>query len=409
MNRLKSPLRRLLAVTAGALLGVTGAVALTGAGVAQATPHGGKKCVSAADARYEHEFDGPAGTASIKLLNGPLCAGQEQAFALVSYIAPSAKLAFPQQVFDSSVQKFEGPKGERLSMGGYHKPTLTFKVDIPDCFTQVDFVFGAEIIDPLDGSNLYGDRKVGSRKGEGSRSRGPQAWWNGGKSSCAAVPEAEFVSDCTGKVVVKLANRGKSPAKFTVTADGGFTKDETVAAGGIVDVEVPAANAKNIVVKADGKEVAKGGWVKPEDCAEPAEPEGSVESTCDELIFSLQVPKGGETVTVTLTPNKGAPQTLVAEPGAAQPSVVRFKGVKGLVVTPSAEGLDDTTPIAWEPPADCDKDNGTGGGSGDEEEEPTLPVTGAAAGGIVAGALGLLAAGAVFFVVARRRRVTFIA
>lgn len=395
MNRLKSPLRRLLAVTAGALLGVTGALALTGPAAAQTPAAGAPGCVTADKAEYKHTFDGPKGTASITLQNGPLCAGEVAEFALVSYIAPSAKFALPQFVFDSQVKKFEGPAAEQLALGG-SKQTLEFQVKVPSCFTQVDFVRGSKIIDPLDSmDNLYGKRKL--------------AAYNGGQGTCAAAPDAEFVYNCDGTTEVTLINRGNVKAEFTVTADGGFTKTVSVPAGKLDEaISVPAANAKNITVSVGDKVVAKGAWKQPETCVEPPEPKGSVVSDCKELIFTLQVPEGGETITITLTPNKGAAQTIVAEPGAAQPSVVRFKGFEGLVVTPSAEGV-DLEPVAWEPPADCDKDNGSGGGEPDDEDEPTLPVTGAAAGGIAAGALALLAIGAICYFVARRRRVTFIA
>ncbi len=104
---------------------------------------------------------------------------------------------------------------------------------------------------------------------------------------------------------------------------------------------------------------------------------------------------------MTLTPNKGEAQKRTVEPGKTV--VVEFEAFEGLTVTPAAEGLDDTSPIAWEKPADCAP--GQGGG----KDEPALPLTGAATGGIIAGAVVLLAAGAALFVVARRRRVRFTA
>jgi hypothetical protein len=53
-------------------------------------------CVSAANAHFTHVFDGPAGTATIKLAgNLPLCEGQSQKFLLVSYYAPSASATWP--------------------------------------------------------------------------------------------------------------------------------------------------------------------------------------------------------------------------------------------------------------------------------------------------------------------------
>ncbi|MET7818222.1 LPXTG cell wall anchor domain-containing protein [Micromonospora zamorensis] len=133
----------------------------------------------------------------------------------------------------------------------------------------------------------------------------------------------------------------------------------------------------------------------------PAEPVGTVESTCDKLTFTIENPADGTTVVMTLTPNKGEAKTLTVEPGKT--GSVSFDAVEGLTVTPAAEGLDDNEPIAWEKPAECNP--GQGGG----KDEPALPLTGAATGGIIAGAVVLLAAGAGLFVMARRRRVRFTA
>ncbi|NYH45430.1 LPXTG-motif cell wall-anchored protein [Micromonospora jinlongensis] len=128
----------------------------------------------------------------------------------------------------------------------------------------------------------------------------------------------------------------------------------------------------------------------------PAEPVGTVESTCDELTFTIENPADGKTVVMTLTPNKGEAKTLTVEPGKT--GSVSFDAVDGLTVTPAAEGLDDTEPIAWEQPAECDK--GEGGG---------LPLTGTNTTLIAGGAVVLLAAGAGLFLVARRRRLRFTA
>ncbi len=132
----------------------------------------------------------------------------------------------------------------------------------------------------------------------------------------------------------------------------------------------------------------------PGPTAEPVEPVGTLEFTCDEMIFTIENPTD-ESVTVTFTPNTGEPKTLTVEPG--QTGSVTFAAKKGLTVTPTGEGLDDSEPIAWEQPEGC------GGGGGG------LPVTGAAAAGIAGGAVVLLAIGVTLFLVARRRRLTFTA
>ncbi|MFI1192560.1 cell wall anchor protein [Micromonospora sp. NPDC020750] len=360
----------------------------------------GPTCVSAADARYTHTFRGKRGEASITLVNGPLCEGEEQSFALVSYVAPSTKVEFPQYVLSKSVDKFTSvAKGEVGT-----RSTLKFKVEVPTCYTQVDFVFGDKIIDPLTESDLYRNRKVGSPKGIGSQSKGPQAWYNGGSGTCEAAPEVIVESDCTGKVTFNLINRdGNAAANFVITTDKGFSKAVTVALRSIEKVELDAAAVDGqITVTANEKSLWTGTRKAPAECQEPevGEPETSYESTCDELFLLVQNPKDGVSLTVTFTPSTGKPQTVTIEPGTNKS--VRFPASKGLNVVITGD-LESAEPIEWTAPiSGCD-----GGGTGGGDQDGGLPVTGAAAGGIAAGAVALLAAGAVLFVVARRRRIRF--
>ncbi|MCX4473949.1 cell wall anchor protein [Micromonospora sp. NBC_01655] len=360
----------------------------------------GPTCVSAADARYTHKFRGKLGEASITLVNGPLCEGEEQAFALVSYVAPSAKVEFPQYVLSKSVDKFTSVAKDEVGT----RSTLKFKVEVPTCYTQVDFVFGDEIIDPLtDSGPRYGDRKVGSPKGIGSQSKGPQAWYNGGGETCEAAPEVVVESDCAGKVTFSLINRdGNAPANFVIATDKGFSKAVTVPLRSIEKVELDAAAVDGqITVTANEKSVWTGTPKAPAECQEPevGEPETSYESTCDELVLLVQNPKNGVSLTSTFTPSTGKPQTVTIEPGTNKS--VRFPAAKGLTVVVTGD-LESAEPIKWTAPLNGCDEGGTGGG-----EEGGLPVTGAAAGGIAAGAVALLAAGAVLFVVARRRRIRF--
>ncbi|WDZ87412.1 cell wall anchor protein [Micromonospora cathayae] len=359
-------------------------------------------CVDADEARYTHTFDGPKGEASITLVNGPLCQGEEQELALVSYLAPSAKFAVPQYLFDKSVKKFTGvAEGE---IGAVTK--LEFKVEVPACFTQVDFVFGSEIIDPItEKGDRYGDRKVGSDKGIGSRSKGKAAWYNGGAGSCVEAPAVEHRSDCDGGFDLVLVNRGNVPTTFAVRGSGGYTEDVTVAAGASATKELTAEQGKEVTVEARGMETFTGGWTKPEDCQEPevGEPETAFDSTCEELILEVVNPANGINLTSTFTPSVGTPKTVTFEPGTTKE--VTFPAAEGLSVVVTGD-LASEEPITWTAPKGGCADGGTGGGEGDEGG---LPVTGAAAGGIAAGAAALLALGAVLFVVARRRRIRFTA
>ncbi|SCE64673.1 hypothetical protein GA0070558_101250 [Micromonospora haikouensis] len=365
----------------------------------------GPACVSAADARYTHTFKGKRGEASITLVNGPLCEGQEQSFALVSYVAPSAKVAFPQYVLDKSVKKFTGVGAGELGVA-----TLDFKVEVPQCYTQVDFVFGDEIIDPLtDNGSRYGHRKVGSPKAPGSQSTGkPQeAWYNGGSETCSPAPEVIAESDCEGNVELTLVNRsGNAAAAFTITGSGGYTETVSVPMRKIETRKLNPGQAQELKVTAPGMEDFTGGWAKPEDCQEPeaGEPDGGYESTCDELIFRIANPENGATLTSTFTPSTGEPKTVTVEAG--RDVTVTFPASPGLTVTVTGD-LASGEAIKWEQPKDCE--DGEEGGSGGGDQEGGLPVTGAAAGGIAAGAVALLAVGAVLFVMARRRRIRFTA
>jgi LPXTG-motif cell wall-anchored protein len=405
-------IRRAAALAAGVVLGLTGLVGL-GSPASAGTGNHDANCVAPAQAKYEHTFNGPNGTASIKLLGDrPLCA--EQSFALVAYTAPSATFATPQHVLDSSVKKFVPATAEKLSVN-----TLEFKVEVPECFTQVDFVFGDQIINPLtDGSDRYGSRKVGEGSAPGNQSKPAQgqpqnAWYNGGSGTCKAEPAVEALPDCEGNVTLKLINRSTFGETFTITADGGFTKSETLAARQEpVSIKVPAANAKNIVVKSKDKELYRGSWTQPEDCKTPevGTPEATVDQTCEGLGFTIKNPENGTELTATFTPNKGEAKTVTVAPGKTEN--VTFAGVEGLTVKVEGD-LDSLGEVTWVGTENCDEPTpapsttpvpGTGGG---EPGEPELPLTGTAIGSIVGGAAVLLAIGGGLFLMARRRKLNF--
>ncbi|WP_446218988.1 LPXTG cell wall anchor domain-containing protein [Micromonospora sp. IBHARD004] len=227
----------------------------------------------------------------------------------------------------------------------------------------------------------------------------------------AANPKATVTADCDGDVAVQLENGAEATkdAAFTVTGTDGFTKTATVAAGKDTTITVPARNAAKITVTEAGQKapIFDDRPAEAKDCVEPGEPIGSYQSTCDALIFQIENPKDGKTVTVTLTPNKGDAQTLVVKPGETKTAT--FKAFEGLTVAPRADGLDDASPVAWKKPTKCTSSSPSAPPAGGGAGGPTLPKTGAPAGLIAGGAAALLAAGAVLFVVARRRRVRFTA
>ena len=202
-------------------------------------------CVTADKATYTHTFDGPAGVATIKA-DRALCSGQEQPFTLVSYTAPAASFAVPQYLYDVETKSITSSTR-----------SLSFKVDVPACYTQVDFVFGSEAVNPLTYA-AYGDKKVGSGGPPGNRSVGPPAWYNGGTRACDPRPTVTATSMANRTLQLKLASRSGAnvDAVFTVTA-GGKSTIHRVTKGSSKTVTIPAAEAGNVQVQdsvVDGSE-----------------------------------------------------------------------------------------------------------------------------------------------------------
>lgn len=369
----------------------SGSIDLTRDGACKPAP----KCVDASKASYRHTFDGSRGTATVKLDGDlPLCGEGKQWFTLVSYFAPRPQFATPQYVYGTPASDW---------IGGT-KTSVDLKVELPDCNTQVDLIWGdqSEVIDPLtDGGKRYGDKKLGSKGAPGNRSKGPQGWYNGGSRSCTN-PAAQFTSACDGTVTVALSNDGsisKYPVEFEVRGENGWSKKVAVEPGKAnTDTVVPADSAGKVEVLVDGKVLDKGtySWQRPKDCALP-----TIATTADCKTFSLSVtnPEGVLPVKVELTYN-GKTETRTVEAGKTEE--VTFKAGKDKTAKVVLPDLGLEMEAAYAPEQNC----GGGGGGG---AEPGLPVTGAAAGVMAAVAGALVAAGAVLFVVTRRRRIRFTA
>ncbi|MFI7605552.1 cell wall anchor protein [Micromonospora sp. NPDC049366] len=352
-------------------------------------------CVDASKAKYSHTFDGPKGTATVKLDGDlPLCGDTKQYFTLVSYFAPRPQFATPQYVYGTPDSDFVGGNQTEIELN----------VEIPNCHTQVDLIWGDKdaVIDPLvEGGKRYDNLKLGSPGAPGNRSTGPNGWWNGGDKSCT-TPASTFASNCDGTVTVSLSNDGKIskyPVEFEVKGENGFSKKVTVEPGKAnTDTVVPAESAGKIEVLVDGK-VIEGGtysWQRPEDCPLPTV---TTEADCKNFTLTASNPEGGLPVKVEFS-YEGKTETRTVAAGKSES--VTFKAGKADKALVSLPELELEMEALYTPEGEC----GGGGGGG---EEPGLPVTGAAAGGIAAGALALLAIGAVLFVVARRRRVRFTA
>ena len=188
---------------------------------------------------------------------------EPQRLTLVSYYALSAGFELPQYVFDHDTQDFAKTSYE-----------LSFKVAMPPCFTQSDFVTG-ERIEPLV-STLYGDRKIGSSTGPGSISTGPPNGWFNGNGTAGGVcsnPAATVTPKCDGSATVHLSNGLEAPfapVNFTWTLNGapGAESPKAVAPNSSYSFTVIGSQFPVAVTGSNGftKTFA---WSWPEDCVQP--------------------------------------------------------------------------------------------------------------------------------------------
>jgi len=363
-------------------------------------------CVSAASAHFSHVFNGPAGTATISLDGDkPLCDGQSQKFLLVSYFAPSPRAEWPQYKFDTDVQTIDNEHSR-----------VDLAVDVPACFTQVDLVFGDELINPMVANGpRYNDRKLGSGGAPGNRSSGGPAWYNGGRSTCA-MPEATMTSSCDGSVIVHLSNGGDAhyavPFKVTAGLNGPkFTKDVSVEPGKSVEVEIPATSADKITVTTDGDFIAEGMW-QPGHCQLPTVRQ---ESTCDTLKIFVSNPEGNLPADVTITYGTHVEHRTVA---AGHTEEVDFSATDKTQATVDFADFDKSVTVVYNRSQDCESPSpepstqpsqpgsSTPPSTQPSPSTPGLPVTGVQVGVFAGIGALLLGAGAVLLLGARRRRLT---
>ncbi|GGL10871.1 cell wall anchor protein [Mangrovihabitans endophyticus] len=366
---------------------------------------------------FHHTFQVTEGraTATVTLDEGvTLC--HPQPVTLVSYFAPRPQFSVPQYVFDQTT----------VTVDNDH-PTADLQIAVPDCNTQVDMFFGGadDVISEItENGPRYGDRKLGSGSGPGSRSSGPDGWYNGGDKGCRQ-PQVQPVSACDGSIAVNLSNDGelsRYPVEFTVEA-GGTSRAVTVAPGEGDTVTVPAG-VGSVTVSAEGMPTRTFSWERPEDCTPPA---ATVAADCDTVTVTVTLPEDSMPTDARIS-YAGEEKTLPVKPGASGTVSFPLSTASESTASVTFPGLDIPPLTATvEAPSDCDTPGGSnGGGSNGGSPSPGisspttppvdeggsgggLPVTGAAAGTIAGGAAVLLIAGVVAFVLARRRRITFTA
>jgi hypothetical protein len=349
-----------------------------------------KPCVKAADATFTHTFAaGPRLATATVTLDDDVDLCDAEPVTLVTYYAPRPRFATPQYVLDHQTATISNANR-----------AITLGATVPDCDNQVDLFFGgeADVMGEItaDGPR-HGDAKLGSARGPGARSKGPQGWSNGGAKGCTQ-PAVEPVSQCDGSVDLALSNTGEPsryPVEFTVSAGGDFEKTVTVAVGAGATVHVPAGRGR-ITVTADGNPIRTYTWARPADCPPPAV---TVANDCASVTVTVTNPPGVVPAVADITYGS-AESGLTVAAGESAKAVFPAGSATSVKVTFWNLGLEPL--IAQLAKVDCPPPGGgsTGGEGGG------LPVTGAAAGTLAAGAAALLIAGVTLFLAARRRRIS---
>jgi hypothetical protein len=341
------------------MLAVSGAVVATAAvaGIAStANAAGGESCVTAAEATYQHRFDGPGGTVTITATK-PLCEGAEQSFSLVSYTTPAKNFAVPQFVYDTHSAWIDS--GRR---------SVTLGVDVPGCYTQVDAIFGTGIVDEITSSYVYNDLKLGSPSGIGGRSTGGRGWYNGGSAKCAPQPSVSFQSYCDGVLHTRLSNAAGAGVDAVFLVGG---KRIQVHPGKFADLTSRPSGP--VQVRDNSFKTSTGTWTQPADCAPPAPPTTKP---------STPAPAPSSATPTATAPS--SPTPTATAPSSSTPSSQPASSM------PSSAAPSSSSPAATSP-APSDDDSG-------------LPLTGTNVSHLALYALGLLLVGAGLVAIARQSR-----
>jgi hypothetical protein len=308
-------------------------------------------CVALTAATYTHTFnvDTAAGVATASITRSganaaqPLCGGGQK-FSLVSYYAPSPSFALPQYVYDS----------QTLTLGGTTQK-VEFSVQLPPCYTQVDFVFEG-VIEDLRTDNLYGNKKVGSGGTPGSQSThaagNPQsAWYNGAgtKGQTCTNPAATAVSKCDGSGTIHLSNSlPYAGTTFSVTRNGAAATSVPVVALGNEDLVISDGEWP-VAVTGDNGFSKSFDWAWPTGVCDP--PALEVSPDCVALVLKVTNPLTNKAITATATFGS---ETKSISLGKGETKTVSFASGTG-TATVTLTGAPDWTPLTanFTRPADC--------------------------------------------------------
>ena len=361
MNLSQSPLRRTAALAAGAMIGLTGAVAFAspalahhseGAGVAKCDTATGEWVVNWTIHGIGGRWDQPYRLTKVELTPPG---------TTVTNIKASDEGTYPYTG--------RGEAGDKLVVG---EQRFSGSTDA----TAATLTVRAAFEDPdAEGKDGHGDSEdkiyTAPLQGECEKPVEPSTPASESPSPEPSTPASESPSPEPSASESPVPSTPASPEPSTPVSPS-------------PSESTPAVPAEEIPVDADIKEI--------------------FEVTCDTITIGLDNPEDSLPINLHYKTSKGEERDLTIKPGEAKSET--FSASEGfnvdvtISVKSETEDYSETVNIPWEKPAGEDCDGGEGGG---------LPVTGAAAGGIAGGAAALLAVGGLLFFMARRRKVKFTA
>lgn len=215
-----------------------------------------------------------------------------------------------------------------------------------------------------------------------------------------AQPVVSSGSTCEDLVVTVENPDDGAPVSALVVTSTGDSEAVELAPGESANLSFPGTEGLTYQVIINDQAVHEGAWEDPGDCELEFELPVAAAATCDSIIVEVTNPLTDFPIEVAVSTGDTT-EVLTVEPGSTAEAA--FPAQEGTVATVSVEG-GEPLEIPWEAPEDCD-----GGPVEPAEPQPSLPVTGSKTPLVVGAAVLLLALGGGLFWFARRRRITFTA
>ncbi|MCY1142075.1 hypothetical protein OWR29_29120 [Actinoplanes sp. Pm04-4] len=236
-------------------------------------------CASASSATFRHTFDGASGKATVTAVRA-LCAGQSQAFGLVSYT-------------DGGGGRFTYAT-DRATITAKTR-TVRLDVVVPPCRTQVFAIRGSGLLDEVtSGDNPYGGLVLGD---SGSKSNGPPAHYRGGSAECSPEPKVTFTSACDGTYRATLENAPSANVSATFLIAGQVTR---LAPGRSTTVKGPRDGS--LTVRVNTFTTYVGNWRPPAaGCSTTAAPAASTPAAAPPQPPAAALPSAPGTTVPTAT------------------------------------------------------------------------------------------------------------